>query len=128
VVIHYGYPLFYSYPISDYSASYSIGTRTVRNGSAASYTTETGSRYEKSYEDEYWKLGRDWGQDLRRDVVTFEHFVAFVGKKIVTAPESLRRQFRDGFIAGYGQHGAEAFEKAFDAAHSQRDGAGRQDD
>jgi hypothetical protein len=101
------------------------GTYTFANSSEAWDSTavntsgsEPGSRQEKSFEQDYWQLGRDWGQGLRRDVVTFDQFIALVAQRIVDAPEVLRHRFREGFETGYGQHAYEAFHKALDAART----------
>jgi hypothetical protein len=57
-------------------------------------------------------MGRDWGQDLRRDVASFEDFAACLKQKIFSAPESLREEFRAGFSRGYGPRAEQAFQKA----------------
>lgn len=53
------------------------------------------------------------GLDLPRELVHFDTFIEFVRKSIVPAPESLRFQFRLGFMTGYGQHAEEALDRAF---------------
>lgn len=116
VVVFYSYP-FYSYPVYSYPISNGY-VRPNYRVSSFTYTTETRDRdrYELSYEDNYWNLGRDWGQDLRRDVVTFEEFVAFLKEKIVSVPESLHRSFQAGFLYGYGPNAENAFQKALGLA------------
>lgn len=120
VIVVYSYPVYYSYPyynsygmVSYSNSRIRYPSDTVSSYSSNSDTADKSKAYAISYEDEYYKLGRDWGQDLRRDVVKFDEFVVFVHKKIVAAPESLRFQFRRGFENGYGQHAEEALAKAF---------------
>jgi hypothetical protein len=112
----YGYPVYYSsYPIYGYAPAYSDSSGGYQSDSRMRSSNDE-QEYDKSYEDDYWRLGRDWGQDLRRDVASFEDFMAFVKKRISPAPESLRDQFRLGFSRGYGQRADEAFQKAMDLA------------
>jgi hypothetical protein len=57
-------------------------------------------------------LGEHWGQDLRREVVTWDQFVAYVHDRVATADAVEREEFRRGFVAGYGINAASAFAKA----------------
>jgi len=60
----------------------------------------------------YGDLGWGWGQDLRRDIVTWDQFVAHLRTYIVTAPPAAQADFREGFISSYGVNGAAAYDKA----------------
>ena len=56
---------------------------------------------------------------MRREIVDFDDFVAFLQQEIVSTPESLRSQFEKGFAEGYGLHADKAFKKAFELATKQ---------
>ncbi len=60
----------------------------------------------------YSRLGNDWGQDLRREIVTWDQFVDYVRATVLTASSSARDEFRRGFIASYGINAAAAFDLA----------------
>ncbi len=64
----------------------------------------------------YYRLGHDWGQDLRNDVVTWNQFVDYIRTRLLSLPEAERTQFRQGFIAGYGMNAGEALDKAWASA------------
>ena len=128
MVVYFGWPRYgycysyggFGYPYSAYAygSTYTFMAGSVGLNSTVAYTSEsqTSAQPEKSYENDYWQRGRDWGQDLRRDVVTFDQFIAFVAQRIAGAPEAFQQRFREGFQVGYGQHADEAFLKAMDIA------------
>jgi hypothetical protein len=60
--------------------------------------------------------GHDWGQDLRRDVVTWDAFVAFLRKHVLKLDNAQQDEFRRGFVLGYDNRGEEAFQKAMQEA------------
>ena len=101
---YYYYPAPYGYyygPDYYYDPSYSY------NG--ASYSAPVDRRT-------YLQLGHDWAKDLRLDIVTWDQFVTYVKAYIVDAPAGARDDFRRGFLAGYGENGGAAFEKALNNA------------
>lgn len=117
---YYGWPTYYSSGSVNYvyGGTYSFSSGPAVVDSAATYNDRNlqSVQQPQSSEQQSWLLGRDWGQDLRRDVVTFDQFIAFVAERIAGAPELLLHRFREGFETGYGQHAYEAFQKALDAA------------
>ena len=64
----------------------------------------------------YGEVGRQWGQDLRREIATWEQFVDYVKAYIVNAAPAAQVDFREAFIASYGINGAAAYDKAADQA------------
>jgi hypothetical protein len=68
--------------------------------------------------DYFYKLGHDWANDLRRDIVTWDQFIDFLRVNIVPATITNYDAFRNGFLPAYGIHGAEAFDNAFRLAQS----------
>jgi hypothetical protein len=61
---------------------------------------------------DYGDVGMSWGQDLRREVVTWDQFVAYLKAYIVTAPPSAQADFREAFIGAYRINGDAAYDKA----------------
>ena len=61
---------------------------------------------------DYGDVGASWGQDLRREVVTWSQFVAYLKAYIVTATPSEQADFREAFISTYRINGAAAYDKA----------------
>src|ERR1017187_1590942 len=61
---------------------------------------------------DYSDLGASWGQDLRREIVTWDQFVAYLKAYVVTAPPSAQADFREAFIGTYRINGAAAYDKA----------------
>ena len=61
-------------------------------------------------------LGRDWAQDLRRDIVTWNQFVAYVKENLIKASAVDRDEFRHGFTENYGQNGDAALALALKQA------------
>jgi hypothetical protein len=66
-----------------------------------------------------YRAGRDWGQDLRRDVATWDQFVDYLRAYIVNASVGVRDEFRRGFAVGYGSNADAAFDKGLDQANQQ---------
>jgi hypothetical protein len=64
----------------------------------------------------YAEVGRQWGQDLRRDVTTWEQFVDYLRIYIIGALPVAQAEFRETFIASYGVNGAAAYDKAAEQA------------
>ena len=64
----------------------------------------------------YGEVGRQWGQDLRRDVVAWDQFVDYLRVYIINADPAAQADFREAFIASYGINGAAAYDKAADQA------------
>ena len=109
---YYYYPPPYYYGPDYYYPSYSY------NG--GSYSAPVDRRT-------YLQLGHDWAKDLRLDIVTWDQFVTYVKAYIVDAPAGARDDFRRGFVAGYGENGGAAIEKALkDASASAANGASAQ--
>jgi hypothetical protein len=61
---------------------------------------------------EYDDAGVSWAQDLRREVVTWDQFVAYLRDYIVTAPPPAQADFREALISAYRINGAAAYDKA----------------
>jgi hypothetical protein len=61
---------------------------------------------------QYSDLGASWGQDLRRDIATWDQFIGYLKVYIVTAPAWAQADFREAFIDAYGLNGAAAYDKA----------------
>ncbi|HUI05750.1 MAG TPA: hypothetical protein VL486_01970 [Verrucomicrobiae bacterium] len=60
----------------------------------------------------YGDLGQEWGQDLRREVATWDGFVDYLRTYIIVAAPEAQAEFREAFIASYGINGAAAYDKA----------------
>jgi hypothetical protein len=63
-----------------------------------------------------YELGHDWGQDLRREVVTWDEFAAYLKERIPQMSDNDRTDFNRGFAAGYGSNAQAAFGKAMKEA------------
>jgi hypothetical protein len=61
---------------------------------------------------DYSDLGASWGQDLRREVATWNQFVAYLKAYVIIAPPSAQADFREAFISAYRINGAAAYDKA----------------
>ena len=117
---YYTWPA-YSYPLHYYGPDYSyVSSRATYRVDEPGRTTSSAQGYDIAYEDDSWKRGRDWGQDLRRDIVTFEDFIAYLAQEILAAPEAVRNQFANGFVEGYGQNADKALAKAIESAAKPR--------
>jgi hypothetical protein len=109
------YPVYTYYPYG-YDVPVDISSSTVSDTSDDGYVpavndngADSGSSIETS---EYSDLGLSWGQDLRREVATWDQFVAYLKTYIVTAPASAQADFREAFISAYRLNGATAYDKA----------------
>ena len=60
----------------------------------------------------YSDLGLSWGQDLRREVATWNQFVGYLRAYIINAPASAQADFREPSINAYRLNGATAYDKA----------------
>jgi hypothetical protein len=118
VVFANGVPLWY--PVyTYYPYGYDIP---VNMSSSTAYTSDEGyvPATESSTADsgagqgssEYSDLGASWGQDLRREIGTWDQFVAYLRAYIVTAPAPAQADFREAFISAYRLNGATAYDKA----------------
>ena len=117
VVIVYGYGY---YPYGYYPYGYEVPVNT--SSSAVPYTSDDSyvPAVDSSAADsgrsqgtsEYSDIGASWGQDLRREVVTWDQFVAYLKAYIVTAPAWAQADFREAFINAYRLNGATAYDKA----------------
>lgn len=105
--VYTAYPYYYDVPLAPtYDSGYS---------STSSYVPSVegdGSDAPSSYAD----TGRQWAQDLRREVVTWDQYVDYVRGYIVAAPPAAQADFREAFIASYGINGAAAYDKAAEQA------------
>jgi len=61
---------------------------------------------------DYGDVGASWGQDLRREVATWDQFVAYLKTYIVVAAPADQAEFREAFIDAYRINGAVAYDKA----------------
>ena len=61
---------------------------------------------------DYNELGASWGQDLRRQIATWDQFVAYLKAYVVTASPDSQADFREAFIDAYHLNGAAAYDKA----------------
>jgi hypothetical protein len=103
----YGYA---SYGYVAYDGVYPT-TYTSSNIGDPSPTSNTGANGRGVYE-----LGHDWGQDLRREVVTWDEFVVYLKDRIPQMSDNDRTEFIRGFAAGYGSNAQAAFGKAMKEA------------
>ena len=107
------YPVYTAYPYY-YDAPAPIMS------SGVDYSSDGGGGYVPSADttsdtqaaSDYGDVGASWGQDLRREVVTWDQFVAYLKAYIVTAPPSAQADFREAFISTYRINGAAAYDKA----------------
>jgi len=66
-----------------------------------------------------YELGHDWGQDLRREVVTWSDFVTFLKVIVPQLVGNDLMELSRGFAGGYGSNAQAAFEKAMRDAELQ---------
>lgn len=107
--VYTDYPYGYSVPVDTSSSTVSDtsddGYVPVVEDSAA----DSGSSQEVSA---FSDLGLSWGQDLRREVATWNQFVDYLRTYVITAPASAQADFREAFISAYRLNGASAYDKA----------------
>ena len=65
---------------------------------------------------DYYQLGSQWAQDLRRNIVTWDQFIAYMKDSILPAMPSDEAEFRRGFLSAYGSNAEAAFNKAAEQA------------
>lgn len=109
------FPVYYTYPACNYyPANFGYASYGAYEPSYDMSSTYGGSAYESND----YERGRDWGQDLRRDIVTWEQFVAYLRDFRARSTTAAREDFHRGFVAGYGARGKEAFDKALKDAQA----------
>ncbi len=64
----------------------------------------------------YEELGKFWGSNLRQGRSSHDQFVTFLRSNILTASETGRNLFQNGFARGYGKNAGPVFARAFDEA------------
>jgi hypothetical protein len=109
----YWYPFFTAYPyyynvplLPTYSSSY------YGSGANVPYADRSAGGGAVQGALSYGDLGWEWGQDLRREVATWDDFVDYVRTYIIIASPQAQAEFREAFIASYGINGAAAYDKA----------------
>jgi len=102
------YPYYYAAPVSStyYGNGYSTDSGYIPLAEQSDAQTASG----------YDEVGRQWGQDLRREIGTWEQFVDYLRTYIINAAPGAQADFREAFIASYGINGAAAYDKAADQA------------
>jgi hypothetical protein len=111
--VYTAYPYYYDAPLAPtYDSGYygNSGYVPTVEDSGNDSSGETGS----SYAD----VGTQWGQDLRREVATWDQFVDYIRNYIVAAAPTSQADFREAFISSYGINGAAAYDKAAGQAAS----------
>ena len=108
------YPYYYDYPPpavydNGYYPTYSTYVSPPDTGSGGTTAPEPST---SQAAPTYNELGAAWGQDLRRDIVTWDQFVAYMKAYIVTAIPASQADFHAGFIRGYGINAVAAYDKA----------------
>lgn len=106
------YPYYYDVPLAPTydSGYYDSGASYVPpvDESAGGGAVQTAPGYDE--------LGHGWGQDLRRDVATWDQFVSYMQTYIIVATPAAQAEFREAFVASYGINGATAYDKAAEQA------------
>lgn len=109
------YPVYTAYP-------YSVDVLPPIESSGANYNSDSGyvppmdtgatDAGPAQTAPTFGDLGASWGQDLRRDVVTWSQFVDYLKTYIVAAPPQAQADFREAFISAYRINGTAAYDKA----------------
>jgi hypothetical protein len=112
--VYADYPYYYDYPPpatydNGYYPTYNTYVSPPDTGSGGTTAPEPST---SQVAPTYNELGAAWGQDLRRDIVTWNQFVAYLKAYIVTATPASQADFRAGFINGYGINAVAAYDKA----------------
>jgi len=103
-----------------YAAPYYDGPGYSYAPVSADYGTGYSSAYpQPSYS--YGELGRMWGEELRRQAVSWDQFVQYLQSYIVNASPVQQDEFRDGFLEAYGPTAAATFADAWDQANRAAD-------
>ena len=104
------YPFYTAYPYYyDTSAPVTYGGPDYPSDAGYAPPMDPGTSQAAS---DYGDVGTSWGQDLRREVVTWDQFVAYLKAYIVTAPPAAQADFREAFVGAYRINGAAAYDKA----------------
>ena len=108
------YPYYYDYPPAPvYDDSYAADDNSyVPPAVVGSGDTATPDASTVQTTPSYGDLGVAWGQDLRRTIVTWDQFVAYLKAYIITAPPASQAEFREGFVSAYGINSGVAYDKA----------------
>jgi len=116
---YWGYPYYCAYPFYDDGFDYvaddtsdSAGPPVVIYNDYEPAPTVVPVTLPSQIDSGYGQLGTDWGQDLRREIVTWGQFVQYLRATILTAAAAARDEFRRGFIASYGLNAEAAFDQA----------------
>jgi len=104
------YPYYYDYYAAPLAPTYDSGYYDS-GASTAPYVDDNGDEAAQTAPS-YGELGQEWGQDLRREVATWDDFVDYLRTYIVVAPPDSQAEFREAFVASYGINGAAAYDKA----------------
>jgi hypothetical protein len=103
------YPYGYDVPVDTSSSTVSDTSDDGYVPALNSNDADSGSSQDTSA---FSDLGLSWGQDLRREVATWNQFVDYLRAYVVTAPASAQADFREAFISAYRLNGATAYDKA----------------
>ena len=110
--VYTDYPYYYNAPLAPtYDSGYYGDSGYVP-------TVEDSGNGGGGTESNYADVGTQWGQDLRREVATWDQFVDYIRNYIVAAAPASQADFREAFIASYGINGAAAYDKAAGQAAS----------
>jgi hypothetical protein len=107
--VYTDYPYGYDVPVDTSSSTVSDTSSDGYVPAANSNDADSGSSPETSA---YSDLGLSWGQDLRREVATWNQFVDYLREYVINAPASSQADFREAFIGAYRLNGASAYDKA----------------
>ncbi len=116
------YPYYSSYPSYSYYGDNLLGggsygdTTLSGDTTSPSATTQAAQPTLPATASSTYLVGFNWGQDLRRDKVTWDQFVDYVQNDLLQGPASAALDFHRGFVVGYGTNGEAAFAKAVTAA------------
>ena len=107
--VYTAYPYYYDAPPPD---TYNSAYTTSDDGYVPAMDSSATDAGTAPAAPGYNELGASWGQDLRREVVTWDQFVAYLKAYVVTAPPASQADFREAFINAYHINGAAAYDKA----------------
>lgn len=116
---YWGYPYYCAYPFyddgfdyADYDTGDYAGPPVVTYNDNGPVPAVVPVTLPSEVDSGYGQLGTDWGQDLRREIVTWGQFVQYLRATVLTASAAARDEFRQGFIASYGLNAEAAFDEA----------------
>jgi hypothetical protein len=105
--VYTSYPYYYDVPLAPtYDSGYSSTSSYVPSVEGDGSEAPSG----------YANVGHQWGQDLRREIATWDQFVDYVRGYIIGATPAAQADFREAFIDSYGINGAAAYDKAAEQA------------